>query len=83
MDNSILEKFTTALGNMGVVTSSQAIIEIHNKLVWKIYNVRCNEFLRATTKLSQIQQKKGVDASTGLRDKLKAYAVEKVSVYTE
>ena len=83
MDNSILEMFTAALANMGVVTSRQAINEIHNKLIWKIYNVRCNEFLQATTKLSHIQQKKGVDASTGLRDKLKAYAVEKVSVFTE
>ena len=74
MDNSNLEKFTAALENMGVVTSKQAINEIY-KLIWKIY-VRCNEFLQATTKLSHIQQKKGVDASTGLRDKLKAYAVE-------
>ena len=83
MDNSIFEKFTTVLDNMGVVTSRQAINEIHNKLVWKIYNVRCNEFLQATTKLSQIRQNKGVEASTGLRDKLKVYAVEKVSGFTE
>lgn len=83
MDNSILETFTAALRNMGVDPSMQAINEVHNKLVWKIYNARCNEFLRATTKLSQIQQNKGVSASTGLRDKLKTYAVEKVSVFNE
>ena len=69
MDNSVLEKFIAALENMGVVMSRQAINEIHNKLMWKIY-IRCNEFLQAITKLSHIQQKKGVDASTGLRDKL-------------
>ena len=83
MDNSIFETFTAALHNMGVVVSRQAINEVHNKLIWKIYNVRCNEFLRATTKLSQIQQNKGVGASTGLRDKLKTYAAEKMSVFNE
>ena len=44
MDNSILETFTAALHNIGVVVSRQAINEVHNKLIWKIYNVRCNEF---------------------------------------
>ena len=73
MDNSILDEFTAALDNMGVVTSRQAIDEIHKKLIWKIYNVRCNEFLQTITKLSQIQQNKGVEASTGLRDKLKVH----------
>ena len=54
--------------------SSRRIIEdVHNKLIWKVYNARCNVFLCSITKIC-IHQNKSVDASTGLGDKLKVYA---------
>ena len=51
--------------------------EVHKKLLWKVYNARCNEFLHSINKISCMHQNRSVDASTGLRDKLKVYAVEK------
>ena len=64
-------------------TSNQVIEDVHNKLLWKIYNTRCNEFLRSITKLSCVDKNKAVDADIGLRDKLKVYAVEKLSVFSD
>ena len=72
-----------ALDEMKLDTSRRIIEGVHNKLLWKIYNARCNEFLRSITKLSCIHQKKSVDASTGLRDKLKVYAIETLSEFSE
>ena len=79
MDNTLLEKFTVAVNALEVDTSQQTVKEVHKMLIWKIYNARCNEFLRSTMKLSCIDKDRCVDASIGLRDKLKVYAVQKVS----
>ena len=81
MDSVLLETFESAVDEMKADFSRQDVEVIHNKLIWKIYNARCNEFLRSIAKLSCIQQKKSVDASIGLRDKLKVYAIEKLSVF--
>ena len=83
MDNTLLEKFTVAVNALEVDTSQQAVKEVHSMLIWKIYNARCNEFVRSTIKLSCIEKDRCVDASTGLRDKLKVFAVEKLSTVNE
>lgn len=83
MDNTLLEKFTAAVNALEVDTSQQTVTVVHNMLIWKIYNARCNEFLRSTIKLSCIQKERCVDTSTGLRDKLKVFAVEKLSTVNE
>lgn len=57
------------------------IERVHGILLAKIYNATCNEFLRTISKLHCIKEKKAVDASMGLRDKLKSYVVEKGSIY--
>lgn len=66
-----------ALDEMRIAASAKIIEEVHKKLSWKVYNARCNKFLHSINKISCMHQNKSVDASTGLRDKLKVYAVEK------
>ena len=83
MDSTLLEKFTVAVNELEVDTSQQAVKEVHNMLIWKLYNARCNELLRSTIKLSCIEKDRCVDASTGLRNKLKVFAVEKLSTVNE
>ena len=85
MDSVLLEKFKEAVKEvMGAEeTSGQTTESVHSKLLWKVYNTRCNEFLRSITKLACIQQNKAVDADTGLRDKLKVYAVERKSIFND
>ncbi len=78
MDRLLLEKFKEAVKD----TSNQTVESIHNRLLWKIYNARCNEFLLTVNKLSCIKKNKAVDTDMGLRDKLKVYAVEKKSIFT-
>ena len=82
MDNTLLEKFTVAVNALEVDTSQQTVKDVH-MLIWKIYNARCNEFLRSIIKLSCIEKDRCVDASTGLRDKLKVFAVEKLSTVND
>ena len=83
MDNTLLEKFTVAINVLEVDTSQQTVKDVHNMLTWKIYNARCNEVLRSTIKLSCIEKDRCVDASTGLRDNLKVFAVEKLSTVSD
>ncbi len=77
MDRLLLEEFKEAVKD----TSSQTVENVHNKLLWKIYNARCNEFLLTVNKLSCIKKNKAVDTDMGLRDKLKVYADEKKSIF--
>ena len=68
-----------ALDEMRIAASAKIIEEVHKKLLWKVYNARCNEILRSINIISCMDQNRSVDASTGLKGKLKVYAVEKLS----
>ena len=69
------------MDEMRIAASAKIIEDVHKKLLWKVYNARCNAFLRSINKMSCMHQNRSVDASTGLRDKLKVYAVEKLSEF--
>ena len=56
------------------------IEKVHLILFTKLYNARCSEFVCNVSKLSCIQENRAVDASVGLRDKLKVYAIHKNSM---
>ena len=71
------------LDEMKIETSMRIVEELHKQLLWKVYNARCNEFLRSINKISCMHQNKSVDASIGLRDRLKVYAVEKLSEFDD
>ncbi len=83
MDSLLLGKFTIAVNEILSDSSpSKLVIEdVHHKLLWKVYNTRCNEFLQAHNKLSCLEKNKSVDADVGLRDQLKVYAIKKLSEF--
>ena len=71
-DNTLLEKFTTAVNVLDIDAFQQTVEEVDKMLLWKMYNARCNEFYGL--QLNLCIQEKNVDASIGLRDKSKVYA---------
>ena len=77
-DSTLLQTFTEALQiNLDTEFPAKITGEVHEILLTKFYNARCNEFLKNISKLSCIKSKKAVDVNVSLRDKLKCYAAEK------
>ena len=63
---------------MNLHATSEVIESVHNLLINKVYNARCNdanEFLRTVTKLACIDKGKGIDGNVSLRDELKVCAL--------
>lgn len=83
MDCSLLELFQRSIEEAEVQATQETVAAVHAILVTKIYNARCNEFLRTIGKLSCIDRKKAVDVNVGLRDQLKTYAAEKMSLHID
>ena len=51
-----------ALDEMNISTSTQIIEEVHQQLLWKVYNARSDEFLRSINKISCMHQNKSIDS---------------------
>ena len=64
---------------MNLQATSEVIESVHNLLINKVSNARCNEFLRTVTKLACIDKGKGIDGNVSLRDELKVCALKKMS----
>lgn len=79
MDQSLLIAFKSAVAELGVEADEDTIVHAHRLLLQKVYNARCNEFLRAINKLACIDKDKVVDSNVSLRDELKVYAIKKNS----
>lgn len=77
MDQSLLDMFKKAVTDMLIQSSEEVIESVYTALIQKIYNARCNEFLRTTSKLVSID--KIVDGSVSLRDELKVIAIKQLS----
>ena len=62
-----------------VVTSTdkEVLDDVFSVIVLRVYNARCNEYLRAISNDIERKDNKTADVNVGLRDKLKAYAAEK------
>ena len=82
LDTTLLCTFTEALCECKISSPNNVVVSVHSILLNKVYNARCNEFLRAASKLSCIDKNQAVDASVGLRDKLKVFATEKIYTLT-
>lgn len=80
LDTTLLGKFTEALHECRIDSPDDTVSAVHSSLLNKVYNARCNEFLRTVCKLSCIEKNQAVDASVGLRDKLKVFATEKFTL---
>lgn len=85
MDAILLELFHSAIEETATEATEESIAGVHNFLIQKIYNARCNEYLRTIGKLSCIDRRKAVDVNVGLRlrDQLKTYAAEKRSIHNK
>ena len=80
MDRTLLTEFREAVIKLDQSFQPEIVEKVHSILFTKLYNARCNEFVRSISKLSCIQENRAVDASVGLRDKLKVYAIHKNSM---
>ena len=80
LDTTLLSTFTEALHECRITSPDNIVSEVHSSLLNKVYNARCNEFLQTVRKLSCIDKNQAVDASVGLRDKLKVFATEKCTL---
>ena len=76
-DYTLLRSFREGVQHLHPAVREDILETVHRKLLSKIYNARCNEFLRTISKLSCIQKNKAVDVNIGLRDQLKCYAANK------
>lgn len=83
LDSTLLTTFSEAVQDLYPLAPIDVVARVHGVLLSKIYNARSNEFLHSISKLACIKQKKAVDVNIGLRDKLKCYAAEKLSIVTE
>lgn len=67
-----MEAFKSAVGGVQKGETSESSVEsVCTLLTSKVYNARCNEFLRMVSKLSCIESGKRIDGSVSLRDELK------------
>ena len=79
-DCTLLTTFREAVNSLHPSIHEDTLKHVHGVLLAKIYNTRCNEFLRGITKLSCIKNNKAVHVNVGLRDQLKCYAARKETV---
>lgn len=77
MDQSLLAIFKNAVSELLTEVNETVAESVHKLLVQKIYNARCNEFLRSLRKLACIDKDKVIDTCVSLRDELKVYALKK------
>ena len=80
MDRTLLSELREGVIKLGQSFEPDTIEKVHSILFTKLYNARCNEFVCNVSKLSCIQENRAVDASVGLGDKLKVYAIHKNSM---
>ena len=76
-DCTLLTKFREAVQSLHPSVPEDVIKQVHGVLLSKMYNTRCNEFLRDIAKLSCVKNNKAVDVNVGLLDQLKCHAAKK------
>lgn len=74
---ALLHQFQAGIVDSGIQPPSDVVGKVHNILVEKVSNARCNEFLQSIGKLGCIDNNKVVDGNVSLRDELKVYAINK------
>ena len=70
-DTGLKKKFFEALSCLGIKVSPSIRCDLFNKLLRKIYNIRCNEFVRSEKCLEEHNDKQTQDRQVMLRHKLK------------
>lgn len=70
-DTGLKKKFFDALTCLGIKISPSIRCDLFNRLLRKIYNIRCNEFVRSQKCLEEHNDKQTQDRQVMLRHKLK------------
>jgi len=76
-DQSLQQTFQEAVDQIVSPVDRETAKRVHAVILAKVFNARCNEYLRAINDEATRKDKKTVDVHIGLRDKLKTYAAEK------
>lgn len=70
-DKGLKKRFLTALSNLDIELSPSIRHHLYYTVLRKIYNIRCNEFIRAQKCLEEDNVKQTQDRQVMLRHKLK------------
>ena len=75
-DSGLKRKFFEALMCLGIQISPSIKCDLFNRLLHKMFNIRCNEFLRAQKCLEEHHEGQTQDRQVMLRNKLKVTCSE-------
>ncbi len=75
-----MDVFKLAVTEIQGETIPEGVEAVHTLLVHKVYNARCNEFLRTISKLTCMEKGKRIDSSVSLRDELKVCVLSNNSI---
>ena len=70
-DSGTKRKFYEALISLGIKISPGIKSDLYNRLLRKMFNIRCNEFVRAQKCLEEHDERQTQDRQVMLRNKLK------------
>lgn len=70
-DKGLKKSFFTVLSNLDIQLSPSIRLHLYNRWLRKMYNIRCNEFIRAQKCLEEDNEKQTQDRQVMLRHKLK------------
>lgn len=70
-DSGLKKKFFEALVYLGIQIPPSIRCDLYKRLLRKMYNIRCNEFVRSQKCLEEHENKKTQDRQVMLRHKLK------------
>ena len=70
-DSGIKRKFYEALISLGIKISPGIKSDLYNRLLRKMFNIKCNEFVRAQKCLEEHDERQTQDRQVMLRNKLK------------
>ena len=77
-DKNLYALFEEAVTKVCDENDKDILHTVHLMLVRKVYNARCNEFLKAVNKFNCMKENKAVDANVQLRDSLKVFAKKRL-----
>ena len=70
-------EFKTVISFHSESTSLALVDTLYKDILRRVINTMANSLIQSQAMLARIANKKGIDAETALRDKLKAYATDK------
>ena len=76
-DQTLRQTFQRCVDEVVSPLDQDTVNLVYSVLLAKVFNARCNEYLRAVSTEATQKDNKTVDVHVGLRDKLKTFAAAK------